>query len=81
MRKYGNHVHAAPVEASCGLAIDLDYPDIPGFTDRPSIQCINGTSLRSVSLVKNGVLEFKSRMINGSFTRGYCMQVLRGNMF
>jgi hypothetical protein len=35
--------------------------------------------VRVMPLLLNSTLQFKSRIINGTFTRGYCMQIQRGN--
>lgn len=77
MSKYGELSNSAPGEPKCGLAVDVEYVETSD-TSRPlkSIECTSGTSNRSITLEGNE-LTFRSRIINGSFTRGYCMQIHR----
>ena len=42
------------------------------------IECINNVDFRNISLLENSTLQFKSKIINGTFTKGYCMQIRRG---
>jgi len=44
------------------------------------IKCIDNVNLRNLQLLQNSILQFKSRIINGKFTRGYCMRITRGNV-
>ncbi|XP_076079183.1 uncharacterized protein LOC143049425 [Mytilus galloprovincialis] len=78
MRKYDSNTRAAPEEQACGLAIVTDYNIPNGFPDnRDPVECTEGTQSRSISLTTNGILHLRSRVINGTFTRGYCMQIYR----
>lgn len=78
MRKYDDKTNAAPENAACGLAIDLDY-NIPNNLpeNKNPVECVEETQTRSISLAKNEILHLRSRVISGSFTRGYCMQIYR----
>jgi hypothetical protein len=42
------------------------------------IQCTKPHNAIRITLVINGMLQFESRQIDGTFTRGYCMEILRG---
>ncbi|XP_071137461.1 uncharacterized protein [Mytilus edulis] len=77
MSKYKDLSIAAPEHQNCGLAVDVEYLDTSD-TPRPlqSIECTRGTGMRSIDL-GGGELKFKSRIIDGNFTRGYCMQIYR----
>lgn len=79
MRKYDLNTNASPEKAACGLSIDIDY-NIPNNLpeNKNPVECIEGTQPRSISLTTNGILHLRSRVINGTFTRGYCMQIFRG---
>ncbi|XP_071137453.1 uncharacterized protein [Mytilus edulis] len=78
MRRYDLQTRAAPEGEACGLAIDIDYT-IPDTyqANKDSIECMQGTNVRSVSLLQNGVLKLSSRIIGGNFSRGYCIQIYR----
>ena len=42
------------------------------------IEClVNGTT-RHTPLFQNGCLQFRSRIINGEFIRGFCIRIIRG---
>lgn len=78
VRRYDLLTSAAPELKACGLAIDIDFTSpqhLPG--SKASIECTQGTNSRSVSLSQNEVLYFKSRIIVGNFSRGYCLQIHR----
>ncbi|CAC5366891.1 unnamed protein product [Mytilus coruscus] len=75
--KYGERSDAAPEQQNCGLSVDVEYVDTPETTrSLQSIECTSGTSRRSIALGGSELI-FKSRIINGNFTRGYCMQISR----
>ncbi|CAC5404787.1 HARBI1 [Mytilus coruscus] len=79
MKKYQELSSSAPLTENCGLAIDVDYPEVKGILRNLSpIECTSGTNNRVIILEKNSVIEMKSRIIGGNFTRGYCMQIYRG---
>ena len=78
LRKHDGYMYAAPVSDSCGLAVDIHHIH-PGFHKAiDPIQCTKPNSTTGITLVKNGMLQFESRQIDGPFTRGYCMEILRG---
>lgn len=78
MRKYDLNTIAAPENAACGLLIDINY-NIPNNypVNNNSIECTDGTDDRLIGLLKNGFINLRSRVISGTFTRGYCMQIYR----
>ncbi|XP_076078604.1 uncharacterized protein LOC143048682 [Mytilus galloprovincialis] len=78
MRRYQNLEKTVPSTQNCGLAIDVDYPEVTGFIRNiDPIQCKNGTKKREIVLENDSVIELKSRVIAGNFTRGYCMHIFR----
>ncbi|VDI64166.1 Hypothetical predicted protein [Mytilus galloprovincialis] len=78
MRRYQNLEKTVPSTQNCGLAIDVDYPEVTGFIRNiDPIQCKNGTKKREIVLENDSVIELKSRVIPGNFTRGYCMHIFR----
>ena len=44
------------------------------------IECIDNVEYRTIPMLNNSTLQFKSRIINGTFTRGYCMRIQRGKV-
>lgn len=80
MSKYNGLSSAGPVQQYCGLAVDVKYLDTSNITrSLQSIACISGTRMRSIAL-GGSTLIFKSRIIDGYFTRGYCMQIHRSKL-
>ena len=77
LRKQGASENAAPTNNDCGLAVDIH--DIPTGSHKAiePIQCTKPHNAIRITLVKNGMLQFQSRQIDGTFTRGYCMEILR----
>ena len=71
LRKYNGIASSTPVEKECGHAFDITHiPDIStGYVIVP-IEFIDNVDIRNIPLLLNSTLEFKSRVINGSFTRG-----------
>ncbi|CAC5366883.1 unnamed protein product [Mytilus coruscus] len=77
MSIYEEQSNAAPEQQNCGLAVDVDYVDTSNTTrSLQPIECTNGTGIRSIGLDGNE-LKLKTRIIGGTFTRGYCMQIFR----
>ncbi|VDI16029.1 Hypothetical predicted protein [Mytilus galloprovincialis] len=77
MSKYEGQSNAAPTQQNCGLEVDVIYIDtLDTARSLQSIACSSGTGMRSIAL-RGGELQLKSRIINGSFNRGYCMQIFR----
>lgn len=82
MRKYDMINIAVPEQDACGLSIDIDY-NIPNNLPetKDPIECTRGTDNRAITLTKNGVLYLRSRIIDGTFSRGYCIQIYRRKNF
>ena len=81
LNKYGGYSSSTPVESECGLAVDIIH--IPAMSTGnviAPIECIENVGNRIIPLIKNSPLQLKSRIINGSFTRGYCMVITRGKV-
>ncbi|VDI22053.1 Hypothetical predicted protein [Mytilus galloprovincialis] len=80
MSKYEGQSNAAPEQHNCGLAVDVEYVDNSDtIRSLQPIECTNGTSMRSIEL-ESSELKLKSRIIDGDFTRGYCMQISRNQV-
>ena len=77
-RKCDGLTASVPVEADFGLAVDINYiPDMSTGNVIAPIECLmNGT--RHIQLIKKSYLQFKSKIINGEFIRGFCIQIIRG---
>jgi hypothetical protein len=69
---------AAPINDSCGLAVDIHHIPTGNHKAIDPIQCTKPNNPTKIILVMNGMLQFESRKINGTFARGYCMEILRG---
>ena len=81
IRKFGGLTASAPEEAGCGLAVDISHmPNMSTGNVIYPIKCIENVNHRTIPLLLNSTLQFKSRIINGNFTRGYCMRIQRGNV-
>ena len=81
LRNHVGPITSSPEEYGCGLAIDINHiPDMPTGNVIAPIECVVNSNPRNIPLFQNSTLQFKSRIINGSFTRGYCMRMLRGNV-
>ena len=81
IRKVDSLTASAPVAADCGLAVHINHISnmSTGSVIAP-IECIDNVDPRSFPLSQNSTLQFKSRIINGTFSRGYCMRIHRGNV-
>lgn len=82
LNKYDGLPLSAPEDINCGLAVDINHiPDISTgkLTHVAPIECVENVNFRKLQLSQNSTLQFKSRIIKGNFTRGYCMRIHRGN--
>ena len=77
LRKQDAYVNAAPTNNDCGLAVDIHHIHTGNHKAIDPIQCTKPDSATRITLGKNGMLQFQSRQIDGTFTRGYCMEILR----
>ena len=78
-RKDGGLPSSAPVRAGCGLAVDINHmPDMSTGNVIAPIECLLNGTHRHTPLSQNNYLQFKSRIINGTFSRGYCIRIQRG---
>jgi hypothetical protein len=69
LRKFNGLTSSTPVENECGLVVDINHiPEMsPGNVIAP-IECVENTDYRSIPLLLNSTLQFKSRIINGTFS-------------
>jgi hypothetical protein len=56
----------------------LIMPDTSTGNKIAPIECEKNVAHRDIPIYQNSTFEFKSRIIDGTFTRGYCMQIIRG---
>ena len=69
---------SAPERTDCGLAVDINHiPDMSTGNVIAPIECIVNGTRRHTSLFQKSYLQFKSRIINGDFIRGFCIQIIR----
>jgi len=81
LRKYDGLISSAPEVISCGLAVDIGHmPDMSTGNVIAPIECMDNVDYRTIPLLLSSTLQFKSRIINGTFTTGYCMRIIRGNV-
>ena len=80
LRKFDGLTSSTPIENECGLVVDINHiSDMSTGIVIAPIECVENTDYRVMPLLLNSTLQFKSRIINGTFTRGYCMQIQRGS--
>jgi hypothetical protein len=79
IRKLDGLTASAPVEADCGIAVDINQiPDMSTGNVIAPIECLVNDTLRYTPLFQTGYLQFRSRTINGDFIRGFCIRIIRG---
>ena len=79
IRKFNGLTASAPVEADCGLAIDINHiRDMSTGNVIAPIECLVNDTIRHTPMFQNGYLQFRSRIINGDFIRGFCIRIIRG---
>jgi hypothetical protein len=81
LRTYDGLSSSSPEAYGCGLTVDITHiSDMSTGNIIDPIECIDNGTFRSIPLLQNETLQFKSSIINGNFTRGYCMQIQRGKV-
>ena len=81
IRKYAGLTASAPEEAECGLAVDVNHiPNMSTGIVIDPIECLVNGTLRHTPLFQKGYLQFRSRIINGDFIRGFCIRIIRGKV-
>jgi hypothetical protein len=79
IRKFDGLTASAPEKADCGLAVDINHiPDMSTGNAITPIECLVNGTLRHTPLFQKNYLQFRSRIINGSFIRGFCIWIIRG---
>ena len=80
LRKCDGLTSSAPEEDDCGLAVDInDIPDMSTGNVIAPIECLVNNTCRHTPLFQKSYLQFRSRIINGDFIRGFCIRIIRGN--
>ena len=79
IRKFDGLTASAPEKADCGLAVDINHiPDMSTGNVIAPIECLMNDTIRHTPLFQKSYLQFRSRIINGSFIRGFCIRIIRG---
>jgi hypothetical protein len=79
LRKCEGLTASAPEKEDCGLAVDINHiPDMSTGNVIAPIECLVNGSIRHTPLFQKSYLQFRSRIINGSFIRGFCIRIIRG---
>ena len=79
IRKVDGLTASAPVVADCGLAVDVNHiPKMSKGNVIAPIECLLNDTIRHIPLFQQGYLQFRSRIINGNFIRGFCIRIIRG---
>ena len=79
IRKFDGLTASAPLEAECGLAVDVNHiPKMSTENVIAPIECLVNDTIRHTPLFRKGYLQFRSRIINGDFIRGFCIRIIRG---
>ena len=78
-RKCDGFTASAPEKVDCGLAVDVNHiPDMSTGNVIAPIECLVNDTLRHIPLFQKSYLQFRSRIINGDFIRGFCIRIIRG---
>ena len=80
---YNSLPSSSPNTSLCGLQIDISILNAEGpssITTVGKMACEIGKDRKSIAFLKNDRLAFKSTIIDGNFTRGYCIQIEKGNI-
>ncbi|XP_063419523.1 uncharacterized protein LOC134703108 [Mytilus trossulus] len=76
--KYYTKSISGPDHINCGLAIDISISaELNKDESLKTIQCTNRTSAIPILLKQNEMLNFKSTLIDGTFTSEYCFLIFR----
>jgi hypothetical protein len=79
VRIYDGLTSSAPEKADCGLAVDINHiPDMSTGNVIAAVECPVNDTLRLTPLFQKGYLQFRSRITNGDFIRGFCIRIKRG---
>jgi hypothetical protein len=77
--KYDGFITSAPKKVDCGLAVDINHiPDMSTGNVIAPFECLVNDTLRHTPLFQKSYLQFRSRIINGDFIRGFCIRIIRG---
>ncbi|VDI64982.1 Hypothetical predicted protein [Mytilus galloprovincialis] len=78
MSAYDKKTSAAPETPYCGLEINVSLSVGPdNDKSLKTVNCTSGTVVQPIQLPQNEMLSFTSTLTEGSFTRGYCLQIFR----
>jgi len=81
LRKFDGLTSSAPEKDDCGLAVDINHiPEMSTGNVIAPIECLVNGTLRITPLFQKSYLQFRSRIINGDFIRGFCIRIIRGKV-
>ena len=67
------------MEAECGLVVDVNHiPNMSTGNVIAPIECLVNGTLRNTPLFQKNYRQFRSRIINGDFIRGFNIRIIRG---
>jgi hypothetical protein len=79
IRKCDGLTASTPEKADCGLAVHINHiPDMSTGNVIAPIECLVNDTIRHTPLFQKSYLQFRSRIINGDFIRGFCIRIIRG---
>jgi hypothetical protein len=79
LRKLDGLTSSAPMKTDCGLAVDINHiPYMSTGNVIAPIECLVNGTLRNTPLFQKNYLQFRSRIINGDFIRGFSIRIIRG---
>jgi hypothetical protein len=79
IKKVDGITASGPEKADCRLAIDINHvPDMSTGNVIAPIECLVNGTLRYTPMFQTRYLQFRSRIINGDFFRGFCRRIIRG---
>ena len=78
IRKYDKLTQSSPVYYQCGLHLYMELLNQSTLIQIEPIKCTTGLEPRLFALERGGILQLTSKVTEGEFTRGYCIQISRG---
>lgn len=80
IKQYNNE----PQQALCGMEMDIYQHrprEVVPLIDPIPTRCNGSGQSNYFSLVKDEYLQFRSRIVDGNFSKGYCIQIIRGSIY
>lgn len=66
----------------CGMEIDIYFvsPQVNDLFYQSLTRCDNKETTISLSILENEYIQFITRVVDGNFSNGYCIQITRGSL-